>query len=205
MTGRGWKVVAAAAGLGLGNGCVDRRFVVETNVPGAQVAIDGTPLGPTPADGRREYPGCYTFTASAPGYEPLEQVVRFRPRWYDYPPLDFFAEVIWPFRIEDVRRVRLDLEPVRPVNLDELTARGEELRRAGQSLPPSRVPDQRRPSSPGPVSGPLPTAGSVPAPLPGNLFPFPPTAAPGASEPLPEQTPPARPATPVLPPLGPGR
>lgn len=209
MTGGHWKLLSTAAAIGLSSGCVDRRFVVETNVPGAQVAIDGTPIGPSPADGRREYPGWYTFTASAPGYEPLEQRVRFRPRWYDYPPLDFFAEVVWPFRIEDVWRVRLDLEPVRPVNLDELTARGEELRQAGRNLPPSKVPDQQpRQQTPGPISGPLPTAGSVPAPLPGNLFPFPPTAGQATPDTTPGQsTQPGviGPTVPTLPPLGPGR
>ena len=193
MTGGRWKLLSAGVAIGLGSGCVDRRFVVDTNVPGAQVAIDGTPLGPSPADGRREYPGCYTFTASAAGYEPLEQVVKFNPRWYDYPGLDFFAEVLWPFRIEDVRRVRLDLEPLRPVNIGELTARGEELRGAGRSLPPSRVPDApRQQPATGPTT-PLPTTGTVTAPLPGNLLPLTPpvgTGQPGGgSKTRPDRTP----------------
>ena len=32
-------------------------------------------------------------------------------KWYDYPGLDFFAEVVWPFRIEDKRLVHLILTP----------------------------------------------------------------------------------------------
>ena len=67
MTVGRWKLMSAAAAIGLGSGCVDRRFVVETNVPGAQVAVDGSALGPSPADGRREYPGWYTFTAGCGG------------------------------------------------------------------------------------------------------------------------------------------
>lgn len=196
MTVGRWKLVSAAAAIGLGSGCVDRRFVVETNVPGAQVAVDGAALGPSPVDGRREYPGWYTFTASAPGYEPLEQRVRFRHRWYDYPPLDFVAEVLWPFRIEDVRRVRLDLEPVRPVNIGELTTRGEELRTVGQNLPPSKVPARTAPPAAGGPPASPPNVGTVPAPLPGNLFPLPPL--PGPSQPGGMQDlPPTGPAAPL--------
>src|SRR5436190_16711517 len=103
-TGRFALLLWAGAAAALA-GCVDRRFVVETNVPGAQVSWDGVPIGPSPADSRWEYAGYYEFKAVAPGYEPLTQRVLFAPKWYQYPPFDFVAEVLWPFRVEDVRRV----------------------------------------------------------------------------------------------------
>ena len=56
-------VVAAATG------CLDRRFVVETNAPGAQVFVNGRPIGPSPADTGWEYPGRYEFRVVAPGYD----------------------------------------------------------------------------------------------------------------------------------------
>src|SRR5688572_11798855 len=100
-----WVRVAALALTPLGfAGCVDRRFVVDTNVPGAQVFVNENPVGPSPADARWEYAGYYDFRAVAPGFEPLYHREYVRPRWYDYPGLDFLAEVVWPFRIEDVRR-----------------------------------------------------------------------------------------------------
>ena len=154
---------------GLAVGCVDRRFVVETNVPGAQVSMDGVPIGATPADARFEYAGKYEFKAVAPGYEPLTQLVTLKPKWHNYPPLDFFAEVLWPFRIEDVRRVQLVLEPVRPVNQIELIQSADALRARGLSLPPPTVQDETtlppRPPQPAPLAAP-PTA-----PLPTNLVP----------------------------------
>ena len=121
-------------------GCVDRRFVVETNVPGAQVSVDGVPIGPSPADGEWEYAGNRRFKAVAPGYEPLDQVVNFRPKWYNYPPFDLLAEVLWPLRIEDVRRVRLTLQPRQPVNRDALLQSADQLRYRGNTLPPSIGP-----------------------------------------------------------------
>lgn len=178
MRTRRFYLVVAAGVIGLATGCVDRRFVVETNVPGAQISVDGKPIGPSPTDGWYTYAGCYEFKAVAPGYQPLTQKVRFRAKWYDYPPLDLFAEVLWPVRIEDVRRVKLDLEPARPVRTDELLGDADFLRDRGRSLPPSTVPDDAGPPGPPAKSAPPvppPAGGSVPVPLPGFQLP----AAPG--------------------------
>lgn len=124
-------------------GCVDRRYVVTSNVPGAQVTVDGTQLGPTPTDARYEYAGTREFHCYAPGYEPLVQHIEFEPRWYDYPGLDLFAEVFWPFRIEDVRRVHLELLPAQPIPVDRIQSDAEALRARGYSLPPPSVPNDQ--------------------------------------------------------------
>jgi hypothetical protein len=147
------RILGLLAGTaGLAAGCVDRRFVVETNVPGAQVYHNDVPIGPSPADTSFEYPGYHEFRAVAPGYEPLAVREYIRPRWYDIPGLDFFAEVIWPVRIEDVRRVQLTLAPAHQVNTQELLGAAENLRARGRALPPSSVPD----APPGPASTPRP-------------------------------------------------
>ena len=165
-----WYLCIVAGMTLAGIGCVDRRFVVESNIPGAQVTVDGKPIGPAPADAAFQYPGEYEFKAVAPGYQPLKQKVRFKAKWYDYPPLDFFAEVLWPGRIEDVRRVRLDLEPVQPVRTDELLSAANLLRSRGQSLPPSTVPDDAGPP-PGTPSMPLPPLPTVRVLPPGPSLP----------------------------------
>jgi hypothetical protein len=201
-TGRLALILAA----GLLAGCVDRRFVVETNVPGAQVAIDGTPIGPSPADGRWEYAGKYEFTAVAPGYEPLTQLVYFEPRWYQYPPFDFIAEVLWPFRIEDVRRVQLVLEPARPVSQLDLIQSADVLRTRGLSLPPPTVQDESdRPPLP---PQPAPAAGPPAAPVPQTFVPpfqvMPSAPAPSSPPPAGGVPPlPAGPVGPYPPPPGP--
>ena len=177
MTGRNLILAAAAAGAACG--CVDRRFTVVTNAPNAQITVDGVPIGPSPADDRWEYAGERVITASAPGYEPLTQRVRIEPRWYEYPPLDFVAEVLWPFRIEDHRRIPLCLEPARPVNQAELVNAGEILRGNATRLPPSSVPDKVVP--PGTPTPPL-----TPGPLltgPDTLLPPTPNTVPGGADP----------------------
>jgi hypothetical protein len=171
---RRWLLAAFAPLAVFAVGCVDRRFVVTTNVPGAAVAVDGEQLGPTPADAAYVYTGKREFRATAPGYEPLTQVVTFEPKWWDYPGLDLFAEVLWPFRIEDVRRVHLDLQPVVPRSPEEIIAGAEALKVRGLSLPPPSVPNEQ-PGSPGrpdPYAGvKLPPTGSTPIP-PINLGRF---------------------------------
>jgi hypothetical protein len=129
-----------------GSGCVERRFVVQANVPGALVSVNNQPVGPSPADVRWDYTGVYEFRAVAQGYEPLVQRVRIRPKWYEYPGLDFFFEAIYPFHIEDVRRIALELQPSQPVRTDELLESANDLRDRGRNLPPpsSDAPTGRR-------------------------------------------------------------
>lgn len=124
--------------LAAGSGCVERRFVVQSNVPGALVTVNNQPVGPSPADVRWDYTGLYEFRAVAQGYEPVVHRARIRPKWYEYPGLDFFFEAIWPFHIEDVRRIDLELQPSQPVRTDELLDSANELRERGQSLPPAK-------------------------------------------------------------------
>ncbi|HSQ55829.1 MAG TPA: PEGA domain-containing protein, partial [Gemmata sp.] len=72
-SGRAWglgAILAAAACAG----CVDRRFVVESNIPNAQVYIDNLPVGAAPAHSPFEYYGNYTFTVVHPGFETKTEV-----------------------------------------------------------------------------------------------------------------------------------
>ena len=175
MTGtRRRTVCLAAVGTLAAAGCVDRRFVVESNAPAAQVFFDGNPIGLAPADGKREYAGYYTIQVMAAGYETVTERVKFAPRWYDYPPLDLFAEVLWPFRIEDVRRVRIDLPAAQPVNQAALTANADALRAKGLGMRESVVPDtpKGRPTAGG-VPTPPPPAPDAQRPFQGNIFPAP--------------------------------
>ena len=157
--------------LTLLTGCVDRRFVIETNVPGTQIYVDGKPLGVAPVDSKWDYAGYYQVTALAPGYEPVNERVRLKAKWYEYPPIDLIAEVFWPGRIEDVRRIPIELVPAKPVNEGELLSDAERLRVQGQALPPSRIPDEK-PKTPGavqPTPITFPPVGGSPTLLPGNF------------------------------------
>ena len=175
---RKYATISVALALGALAGCVDRRFVVTTNQPGAQIFIDGKPLGPSPVDSSWQYAGNYEFTALAPGYEPLHQTVRFAPKFYMFPPFDLIAETLYPGRIEDVRRVTLTLLPKQPLTDEQLIAQAGALRAQGKALPPPRFPD-RKESAPPPPARPLPPPNVTPGPITPESPPLAPGLPPG--------------------------
>jgi hypothetical protein len=126
-------------------GCVERRFVIESTPPGAQVLRDGRPIGFTPCDDFFVYYGTYHFTLVKDGYETLNVFPEIKAPWYEYPPLDFIVENLLPFKIRDVRRLHFQMEPKQAVRTDEVLDRATGLREQGKTIgepkapPPGRV------------------------------------------------------------------
>src|SRR5262245_19015196 len=139
VLGRVSSLAVVLTGLTL-TGCVDRRFVDESNVPTAQVYIDNKPVGAAPAHSPFEYYGHYTFTLVHPGYETLTQRVHVTAPWYAYPPFDFLAEVLWPFHIRDTRRYYFHLQEATKTRVDDLVMKADELRARGWNLPQAEQP-----------------------------------------------------------------
>jgi hypothetical protein len=150
-------LTTAALAAGLCAGCVDRRFVIESNVPGALVYQNGVPIGSTPVDSQFVYYGKYNFTLVKDGYETQQVHERIAAPWFAYPPFDFVVEVLWPFRIHDTRRLFYELTPVKQVRPEELLSQANELRQQGQNLPPPTNPKPEKESVPPASNLPVPT------------------------------------------------
>jgi len=133
-SGRAMFAIGLAAVV-VSTGCVDRRFIIESNVPNAQVYIDNKPVGAAPADAPFDYYGYYNVTLVHPNFAPLHKRVRVRPPWYAYPPFDFVAEVLWPLRIEDTRRYFFEMNQPLAVPQNELSEKADLLRQRGWALP----------------------------------------------------------------------
>lgn len=116
-------------------GCVERRFVIESDPPGALVLVNGQPLGTTPVDGHFIYYGNYDFTLVKDGYETLHVDQRIRAPWYQWPLVDFASENLYPGKLEDVRRFRYAMQPMTQVNTQQLLNQADALRDRGRSLP----------------------------------------------------------------------
>ena len=180
----------AVAAVALLPGCVERRFRIESNPPGAYVLVNSVPYGPTPVDIPFIYYGDYDIVLMKDGYLTKRVKQDVRAPWYQYPPLDFFFESFWPHQITDIRPLFYDLEPLPPPNLVQLKAEAIELRQRGQALPPPRYPDIGKEDQP--AKGPNPAKGGPPQDLP-------------APRPVPEMDViPPRPVKPAIDPL-PGR
>ncbi|HJZ58847.1 MAG TPA: PEGA domain-containing protein [Gemmataceae bacterium] len=170
-TVRAVRLAVVLAGLAAA-GCVERRFVIESNVPNAQVYIDNKPIGAAPAHAPFDYYGYYNVTLVHPGYEPVARRVHVVAPWYSYPPVDFLAEVLWPFHVEDIRRYYFEMTPAPPLRTDDLINAADSLRQRGWALPSPNPPPPsvlQPPVTPGPTPLPPPT------PLPGpGVNPMPP-------------------------------
>jgi hypothetical protein len=130
-------LVAAALCLA---GCVERRFVVTSEPPGAIVLQDGKYLSASPADNTFVYYGKQHFTLIKEGFETLQVDQEIPAPWYEYPPFDFISENLIPWTIRDVRRLHYQLQPLQAINTEEVGRHAQELRSKAQTLgPPTPV------------------------------------------------------------------
>jgi hypothetical protein len=138
-------------------GCVERRYIVETDQPMTVVLVNNEQLGgQTPADGFFTYYGKYHFTLIKDGYQTQQVEQDIAPPWFEYPGIDFFSENVWPFLIRDTRRFYYQMQPLQTPNIDEVSNRAAQLRARGAAIQP---PQPAAPAQPGPVT-------VVPPPVP---------------------------------------
>ena len=167
------------------NGCVERRYLVTTDPPGAMVFVNGQPVGATPVDVcNYTYYGKYHLTIIKDGYETLQVDQPVPAPWFEWPPLDFFAETVYPFKIRDVRSFPYQLQPAQRVGELDVLNRGRTLRERGLAVQPlpDGVPQPKRvapTNPPGPiVPPPQPPGTIVPPPQPPGTI-VPPAVPPG--------------------------
>jgi hypothetical protein len=146
MRRRAWLLGALLA-AGLVGGCVERKYTVYTDPPNVLVLVNNLPLGPSPADGSFIYYGKYNFTLMAPGFETLHVQEDIKAPWYEWWPLDFFFETLWPFEIEDVRTFRYQMVPMPIPNTEELLRRSATIREQGRAIRPAPPPAEPAPQT----------------------------------------------------------
>jgi hypothetical protein len=111
-------------------GCVERRLHVRTDPPGAEVSVNGEPIGRSPATWRFTHYGDALVEVEKPGFEPAQRVVALEAPWYQKPGVDFFSDVLVPARIRDEHEVEIRLEPARPLTAAERERGVAEMTRA---------------------------------------------------------------------------
>jgi hypothetical protein len=130
--------VLVAAIVGLACGCVERRYTVRTDPPGAQVIVNGESLGPAPASHNFYYYGDREITLVLDGHETRTVIQPINAPWYDNYLTEFFTENLVPWVIRDEREFTYKLEPALMPSQEEVQARAEALRSEAQVLPPPR-------------------------------------------------------------------
>ncbi|MFM2096773.1 MAG: hypothetical protein RIS70_3897 [Planctomycetota bacterium] len=120
------------------SGCVRKRMTIVSNPPGAQVFIDNHEIGTTPVSTSYIYYGTRSVRLQKDGYESVTVERNFDPPWYEYPPIDFFAESLLPTELRDERVLEFELIPRQNAASEVVRDRAEELRgqaRSGNVVP----------------------------------------------------------------------
>ena len=134
-------------------GCVERRFVIDSDPPGAMVLDESNRLiGFTPVDKTFVYYGKYQFKLVKDGYETLTVTEQVVPPWYERFLIDFVSENLVPINLRDIRRLQYKLCPSQVVPPEGLLQEAENMRARGRTigepLPPSATPIPGQPIQP---------------------------------------------------------
>ncbi len=156
-------------------GCVERRFTIRSNPPGAQVYVDDYPIGTTPCSVSYTYYGTRKIRLVKDGFETVTILQPIPAPWYQYFPIDFVTENLVPGHIRDERVVVYQMQPAMQVPREELISRAEALRQNGRlgAAANAQVRVTPPPGAAAPVIGaPLPNT----LPAPSETVPLPITA-----------------------------
>lgn len=147
-------------------GCVERRFTVVSNPPGAMVLVNRQEIGAAPVilpSRASTYYGDREFLLIKDGYEPLLVKQPIPAPWYGYFPLDFVAEHLWPGTIVDERTFTFQLSPQRTVPPETVLQSATNTRQRATGIG-SPLPSADSPTiAPALPPGALPAAPAVPA------------------------------------------
>ncbi len=119
-------------------GCVERRYTIRSEPPGALAVVNSEEIGRTPVSRSYIFYGKRDVTLMMDGYQTKKLVQPFDPPWYDNKLTEFFTENLWPFTIRDEREFTYKMDPVVEVPRDQLVGRADSLRIDAQSAPKPR-------------------------------------------------------------------
>jgi hypothetical protein len=108
-------------------GCVERKLTINTEPQGAKVLLNDQEIGVSPVTVPFNWYGDYWVRISKDGYEALDTHRELRAPLHDYPPFDFFAEILYPGRIVDAYEWTFHLAPKEYPTRDQLIEEGQSL------------------------------------------------------------------------------
>ena len=134
-----WTVMALAS-----TGCVERRYTIRSNPPGALVYVNGEEIGTTPVSRSFTYYGDRDITLIQDGFETQRVTQPVKAPWWDNLFTEFFSENLIPWTIRDERELNFDMLPVQNAPVGDLMGRAEQLRNEGKSGTPAALTEPKR-------------------------------------------------------------
>lgn len=139
VTHAGRSTLLACVALAFCAGCLERRFVITSEPPGATVTLNDVEVGRTPLEAGFTYYGTYDVRVEKDGYAVLRTRARARTPIYESPPLDLVATAL-PADVETVVKWHFVLQPLTGSGAGQTTADPAVLDRA-KALRSSLTPE----------------------------------------------------------------
>ena len=132
-------VIALLLSLVLGTGCVRRSLTVKSDPPGALVYLNGVEVGRTPMTRDFTWYGTYDVTLRKEGYETLKTEGKVIAPWWQWVPIDFFAEAL---PLHDRRELAYTMKPYAAATVDpeQMLSRAETMETKLESSRYTRQP-----------------------------------------------------------------
>jgi hypothetical protein len=124
--------------LGLASGCVERRYTLRTDPPGALAIVNGEEIGTTPVSKNYTFYGDRKISFLLDGYETKTVIQPINAPWYDNLLTEFFTENLIPYNFRDEREFTFKLGQYKEPTVESLQERAEELRAIGKVPPAPR-------------------------------------------------------------------
>ena len=110
--GRSSVAVVALGALLCFSGCVERRYTIRTDPPGALVIANGEPIGTTPVSKSFTFYGDSDPSGSSrKDTKPRDVIENFKAPWYDNLLTEFFTENLNPYTFRDEVEFSYKLDP----------------------------------------------------------------------------------------------
>jgi hypothetical protein len=122
-------------------GCVERKLTVNSEPEGALVYLNNLEVGRTPITREFTWYGNADVQLRKEGYATLKTDKQITAPWWQWPPIDFFAEVL-PLRLKDERTIAFTMTPATTQDTEPtvLIDRATQLRSQLHSSPSTRAP-----------------------------------------------------------------
>lgn len=115
-------------------GCVERRMLIVSDPPGATVFVNGENVGLSPASVPFTHYGKYDITLVRDGYQTTTERQPVRRPWYQFFPIDFFAEVLYPGHVQDNHPIKIPMQPLTQPRGEDILQKANEVRQRGQTV-----------------------------------------------------------------------
>ncbi len=126
---RGFPFLALIAVIFISAGCVTRTITVKTNPSNASVYIDDKLVGESPVSVPFTYYGTRKIMIERRNddekltHERITSFEKIKTPVYEFFPLDFVSELVWPRELKDEHILTYDLVELEPLTTKELQKR----------------------------------------------------------------------------------